>query len=180
VANEVRELSKRSTSAAAEIAGRLNATASKVTEKMVEAQKALYEKHGRDELQQLVNDLSEMQQDFSRSSQLQLDIISDVEIGHQQGVRHLLEAMGHVQFQDIMRQRMEHVQEALVDMRDHLLRLSEAQDRPGWDGIFDSTFKTMQEAHLDTYKMASQTTAHLAITSGPSNRDQSEPAIELF
>jgi methyl-accepting chemotaxis protein len=147
---------------------------------MVEAQKALEEKHGHDELEQLVNDLTEMQQDFSSSSQLQLEIIPDVETGHQQGTTYLLEAMGHVQFQDMMRQRMEHVQEALVDMRDHLLRLTETQDRPGWDGIFNTTFKTLQEGHLDKYKMASQTITHLAVSGGTSNSDHSRPAIELF
>jgi len=180
VANEVRELSKRSTSAAAEIAGKLNATASKVADKMAEAQKALEEKHGRDELQELVRDLTEMQQDFSRSSQLQLDVISDVEAGHQEGVSRLLEAMGHIQFQDVMRQRMEHVQEALVEMRDHLLRLSGTPDRPGWDGIFDTTFKTLLEAHLSKYHMASQTVTHLAVAGGDLSGDHSRPAIELF
>ena len=180
VANEVRELSKRSTSAAAEIAGKLNATASKVADKMAEAQKALEEKHGRDELQELVRDLTEMQQDFSRSSQLQLDVISDVEAGHQEGVSRLLEAMGHIQFQDVMRQRMEHVQEALVEMRDHLLRLSGTPDRPGWDGIFDTTFKTLLEAHLSKYHMASQTATHLAVSGDISESANSGPAIELF
>jgi methyl-accepting chemotaxis protein len=180
VANEVRELSKRSTSAAAEIAGKLNSTASKVAGKMAEAQKALEEKHGLDELQKLVHDLTEMQQDFSRSSQLQLDVISDVEAGHQEGVGHLLEAMGHIQFQDVMRQRMEHVQEALVEMRNHLLQLTEAQDRSGWDGIFDTTFKTLLESHLSNYKMASQTVTHLAVAGGASKSDNSGPAIELF
>ena len=180
VANEVRELSKRSTSAAAEIAGKLNSTASKVAGKMAEAQKALEQKHGLDELQRLVHDLTEMQQDFSRSSQLQLDVISDVEAGHQEGVGHLLEAMGHIQFQDVMRQRMEHVQEALVEMRNHLLRLTETQDRTSWDGLFDATFKTLLESHLGNYKMASQTVTHLAVAGGASSGDHSRPAIELF
>jgi methyl-accepting chemotaxis protein len=180
VANEVRELSKRSTSAAAEIAEKLNATASKVAGKMAEAQKALEEKHGLDELQELVHDLTVMQQDFSHSSQLQLDIISDVEAGHQEGVDHLLVAMGHIQFQDVMRQRMEHVQEALVEMRNHLLRLTETQDRPGWDGLFDTTFKTLLDSHLNNYKMASQTITHLAVAGGESDNDQGGPAIELF
>jgi methyl-accepting chemotaxis protein len=180
VANEVRELSKRSTSAAAEIAGKLNATASKVAGKMVEAQKALEEKHGLEELQKLVRDLTEMQQDFGRSSQLQLDVVSAVEAGHQEGVVHLLEAMGHIQFQDVMRQRMEHVQEALVEMRDHLLRLTETQDRPGWDGLFDTNFKTLLESHLSNYKMASQAATHHAIAGGASDGDHSRPAIELF
>jgi len=180
VANEVRELSKRSTSAAAEIGEKLNATARKVEEKMAEAQQALEEKHGLDELQQLVSDLTEMQKDFSHSSKLQLEMVFDVEAGHRQGVSHLLEAMGHIQFQDVMRQRMEHVQEALVEMRDHLLRLTEMQDRPGWDGLFDTNFKTLQEAHLSKYRMASQTVTHLTVAGGDLGADHSRPAIELF
>ena len=147
---------------------------------MVEAQKALEEKHGLNELQDLVHDLTEMQKNFSHSSQLQLEVISDVEAGHQASVAHLIEAMGHIQFQDVMRQRMEHVQEALVGMRNHLLRLTEAQDRHGWDGRFDTTFKTLLESHLDNYRMASQTATHLAVARGASGSDNGGPAIELF
>jgi methyl-accepting chemotaxis protein len=147
---------------------------------MAEAQKALEDKHGLDELQELIGDLAQMQKDFSDSSRVQLAVISDVEAGHQEGVSHLLAAMGHIQFQDVMRQRMEHVQQALVEMQNHLLRLTEAQDRPGWDGLFDITFKTLLESHLNNYKMASQTVTHLAIAGGESNTDHSGPAIELF
>ena len=180
VAKEVRELSKRSTSAAAEIAGRLNATANKVASKMAEAQKALEEKHGLDELRDLVGDLTQMQLDFCKSSQMQVDVISAVEAGHQEGVDRVLAAMGHIQFQDVMRQRMEHVQEALVEMRNHLLRIAETHDCGGPDGLFDTTFKTLLKAHLDNYKMASQTVTHLAVAGGESGNDQSGPAIELF
>jgi methyl-accepting chemotaxis protein len=111
---------------------------------------------------------------------LQLAVISDVETGHQQSVERLVQAMGHIQFQDVMRQRMEHVQLALVEMRDHLLRLSEARDRPGFDGLFETTFKALLDAHLDTYRMASQTVTHLAVAGGTSQGDQGRPAIELF
>ena len=180
VANEVRSLAKRSASAAADIAGKLNATAVKVTAKMVEAQKALVEKHGLVALQELVADLTHMQRDFSVGCKLQLDVISAVETGHQESVSHLVEAMGHIQFQDVMRQRMEHVQVALVEMRDHLLRLAERPDRPGWDGLFDTTFKTLLESHLNSYRMASQTVTHMTVAGGTSKSDNSRPAIELF
>jgi len=79
-----------------------------------------------------------------------------------------------------MRQRMEHVQVALVEMRDHLLRLTERPERPGWDGLFDTTFKTLLASHLRSYKMASQTITHLAIVGGNSESDHTRPAIELF
>ena len=180
VAKEVRELSKRSTSAAAEIAEKINSTSSKVADKMAEAQKALEEKHGLDELRDLVGDLTQMQLDFCKSSQMQVDVISAVEAGHQEGVDRVLAAMGHIQFQDVMRQRMEHVQEALVEMRNHLLRIAETHDCGGPDGLFDTTFKTLLKAHLDNYKMASQTVTHLAVAGGESGNDQSGPAIELF
>jgi methyl-accepting chemotaxis protein len=180
VANEVRALSKRSTSAAADIAEKLNTTANKVSAKLLVAQKSLEEKHGLDELQELIGDLTQMQKDFADSSRVQLDVISDVEAGHQEGVNHLLAAMGHIQFQDVMRQRMEHVQQALVEMRNHLMHLTEAQDKQGWDGLFDTTFKTLLESHLNNYRMASQTVTHLAVAGGASKSDTGGPAIELF
>jgi len=180
VANEVRALAKRSTATAADIAEKLNTTAGKVTAKMAEAQNALQEKHGAATLQELVRDLTIMQQDFTDSCRLQLDVISDVEKGHQESVGHLLQALGHIQLQDVMRQRMEHVQVALVEMRDHLSRMTKTQDSPGWDGRFDTTFKTLLEDHLSKYHMASQTITHLTVAGGKLNGDHSHPAIELF
>jgi methyl-accepting chemotaxis protein len=179
VANEVRALAKRSTSAAADIARKLNSTAGKVAEKMAEAQKAIEDKHGLAAVQELVHELTVMQQDFSDSSQSQLDVISGVEAGHRESVDRLLEAMGHIQFQDVMRQRMEHVQEALIDMRDHLLKLAEEQPETGQDGL-ETTFKGLLESHLTGYKMASQTVTHLAVAGGNSNGGHNCPAIELF
>jgi len=175
----VRALAKRSTSAAADIAGKLNATAGKVAEKMAEAQKALEEKHGFAAVQELVDELTVMQKDFGDSSRLQLDVISSVEAGHRESVERLVEAMGHIQFQDVMRQRMGHVQEALIDMRDHLLSLAEGQQAMGRDGL-ETTFKGLLESHLTSYKMASQTMTHLAVAGGISDGDHNCPAIELF
>jgi hypothetical protein len=60
------------------------------------------------------------------------------------------------------------------------LHLVERPDRPGWDGLFDTTFKGLLESHLSSYKMASQTITHLAIAGGSSDTDNSRPAIELF
>ena len=46
------------------------------------------------------------------------------------------------------------------EMRDHLLRLSENRNCPGWDCRFETTFKGLLESHLSRYKMASQTVTH--------------------
>ena len=179
VANEVRSLAKRSTSAAADIAEKLNATAGKVADKMAEAQKAIEEKHGLAAVQELVHELTVMQQDFSDSSQSQLDVISGVEAGHRESVQRLAEAMGHIQFQDVMRQRLNHVQEALIDMRDHLLVLAEDPETVSRGGV-ETTFKGLLESHLASYKMASQTATHLKVAGGSSGSDYNCPARELF
>jgi hypothetical protein len=39
-------------------------------------------------------------------------------------MEHLLKAVGHIQFQGEMQQRMEHVPQAMIAMRNHLLRLT--------------------------------------------------------
>ncbi len=180
VAFEVRKLAVLSTQAAADIAGRINATCKRVDEEMKIAHLSLQQHQANCAMSHLAADLGEMQVEFSKNSQLLLDVISEVDANYADSVIRLSEALGHIQFQDVMRQRMEHVQEALVEMRDHLLRLAERPDRPGWDGLFDTTFKALLESHLSKYKMASQTETHLALIGVTSSADHSRPDIELF
>lgn len=121
-----------------------------------------------------------MQQHFSRNSEMLLDVISGVDESYAENVTRLSEALGHIQFQDVMRQRMGSVQEALVEMREHLQLLGEEQESPSWDGKFDSTFKDLLASHLGRYRMASQTATHLALVGEGTNSDDEHPAIELF
>jgi methyl-accepting chemotaxis protein len=128
----------------------------------------------------LVGDLAEMQHQFTKSSELLLSVITEGDVNYAETADRLSAALGHIQFQDVMRQRMEHVQSSMMDMRDHLSRLSEMSDRPGWDGLFDTTFKSLLASHTDRYKMADETVAHAAATGIETSHDHSRPAIELF
>ncbi len=180
VASQVRELSNRSTSEAAKIGDKLKAAAARVEAILAAARTRLEEQSSRGDLNQLTGDISEMQQDFNQSSKLALEVITDVEAGHQEGTSRLLEVMGHMQFQDVMRQRLEHVQSALVDMRDHLQALSGQVGDPEWDGQLDISFEEILAAQVDGHKMASQTVTHLTVAGGDRSADHSRPAIELF
>jgi methyl-accepting chemotaxis protein len=131
-------------------------------------------------MKHLVSDLDGMQQEFSLNSELLLEVISEVEANYSETVERLSTALGHIQFQDVMRQRLGHVEEALVEMSDHLINLSEKPDSPDWDGTIGETFKGMLDAHLDRYRMASQTQTHLAISGSAASADHGGPAIELF
>jgi methyl-accepting chemotaxis protein len=109
-----------------------------------------------------------------------LDVIGEVDANYQESVTRLSQALGHIQFQDVMRQRMEHVQAALLEMRDHLLLLSAKADDLGWDGELELNFTQILAGHFDKYRMASQAATHRSIAGGHSNDDHSRPAIELF
>jgi methyl-accepting chemotaxis protein len=180
VASQVRGLSKRSTAEAANIGDKMTAAAAKVDANMAAAKSRLEEQSARTDLRQLIGDMTEMQQDFNQSSRFALEVITDVETGHQEGTNRLMEAMGHVQFQDVMRQRLEHVQSALVDMRDHLQGLSGKLGDPEWDGQLDTSFKEILAAQVSGHKMASQSVAHHAVVGSVSESDQGRGAIELF
>ena len=121
-----------------------------------------------------------MQSEFARNGQLLLDVITEVDANYAESVNRLTQALGHIQFQDVMRQRMEHVQQALVEMRDHMQSMSEKAFDFDWQGDFDCNFKQMLEAHKSKYRMASQTITHLNVAGGANTQDHSRPAIELF
>jgi methyl-accepting chemotaxis protein len=180
VAMEVRKLAVRSTEAATEISEKINSTCKKVDTELKSAQELLKRQEANASTSHLVGDLDSMQQEFSSSSKLLLDVICNVETSYGEIVERLSTALGHIQFQDVMRQRMEHVQQALADMQDHLLELVALPRDPAWDGCLQRTFKSILKAHLDQYKMASQTITHMAISGGKSSADHSAPAIELF
>ena len=180
VAFEVRKLSVLTTKAAADIAERINTTCKKVDGEMAEALPSLEQHEADAAMSHLILDLGEMQKDFSKNGNLLLDVITEVDANYEQCVNRLSQALGHIQFQDVMRQRMEHVQEALGEMRDHLQHLSGKLASFTWEGELDQTFKQILAAHLAHYRMASQTVTHLAVAGGATKAGHSRPSIELF
>lgn len=180
VAYEVRKLAVLSTKAAADIAERINATCSKVDREMEDAKTSLEMHEKNTSMSRLVDELTNMQQEFANNSGLLLRVISEVDSSYEESVNRLTQALGHIQFQDVMRQRMEHVQEALKEMRVHLLFLSEKPCDPQWDGRLERTFQTILADHLGRYRMASQAATHQSVAGVDTAGDHSRPAIELF
>ena len=130
VAYEVRKLSVSSTQAAADIAEKINATWKKVNQEMADA-KARWKSAKRIRGMQVL--LAGTCRDAARVFEEQRIVARCDRRGGRQlrGVcRRLSQALGHIQFQDVMRQRMEHVQEALGEMREHLQLLAETPDEP--------------------------------------------------
>jgi methyl-accepting chemotaxis protein len=180
VAIEVRKLSVLSTQAAADIATKINSTCKRVDTEMAESKLSLEQYEANIGMHNLVTGLGEMQQEFSKNGELLLKVISEVDSNYEECSNRLSEALGHIQFQDVMRQRMGHVQEALLEMGEHLLELNAKTETPGWDGRLERTFQSILDGHLGQYRMASQSLTHLAVSGGAVAADQGRPAIELF
>jgi methyl-accepting chemotaxis protein len=180
VAMEVRKLAVLSTNAASEIAEKISRTYKSVESELSDAQTALNQKEASGAMNHLVADLVGMQQEFAGNGDLLLEMICGVETSYRKTVERLSEAMGHIQFQDVMRQRMGHVQEALGEMKDHLLELNAKPENSEFEGTLEQTFKGMLDAHLGRYRMASQTETHMALAGGTASVSDDAPAIELF
>ena len=136
VAFEVRKLAVLSTKAAADIAEKIKTTCKRVDTEMVAAVDSLKQHESNVAMSHLVGDLAGMQDEFSKNSGLLLEVIAEVDANYEESVVRLSQALGHIQFQDVMRQRMEHVQEALMQMRDHLLNQMESPAiPPGTDAL---------------------------------------------
>ncbi len=180
VAMEVRKLAVLSTKAASEIAEKISCTYKSVGKELKDAQTTLNQKEASGAMNHLVADLIGMQQEFAGNGDLLLEMICGVETSYRKTVERLSDAMGHIQFQDVMRQRMGHVQEALGEMKDHLLELNAKPENPDSEGALEQTFKGMLDAHLGRYRMASQTETHMALAGGTASVSDDAPAIELF
>jgi methyl-accepting chemotaxis protein len=160
VALEVRKLAEQTNTAAADIARKINSTCDRANREMAQAQLSMQNHGNTGVMAGLMGDLVRMQHDFSENDKVMRALIVEVDMNCQESTVGLRRAMGHIQFQDVMRQRMEHVQGALVEMRDHMQWLSEKPLDATWNGQLESTFRTLLAAHLDTYSMASQTVTH--------------------
>jgi methyl-accepting chemotaxis protein len=180
VAGEVRVLSKETANAANNIANSINAAVDKTLKVGGDVKTTLESLSDGGEMRDMVQQLADIQQQFSKGTQLLLEVLHGVEAGHKEMEDRLLQVLGHIQFQDIMRQRMEHVQSALVEMRDHLQTLSALPDDPTWNGQSDMTFDEMLAENLNEYHMASQTATHHAVAGNGSDSYQEGPPIELF
>jgi len=180
VALEVRKMAALTAKAAAEIAQKINSTCDRANRELSEAQAAMEHHEKADVMAGLMEHLAETQRKFIGNDQAMRAMIVKLDANYQENVLGLGRAMCHIQFQDVMRQRLEHVQSALLEMRDHMERLNDRAADTKWEGKIDPTFKSLLAAHLDSYSMASQTVTHNSVAGGASAGGQACPKVELF
>jgi methyl-accepting chemotaxis protein len=93
--------------------------------------------------------------------------------------RMIVEALGHMQFQDVSRQQIENVKAMLETIVTHLNEVVQDVTAPPATQQTAPGLSAMLEAHRERYVMAQQRQVHDAAL-GLDSTDQGRPAIELF
>ncbi|WP_408589822.1 methyl-accepting chemotaxis protein [Novosphingobium sp.] len=175
VAGEVRALSKLTQNASKEIGAGIATFTRRMHE---ELDRARPQAEGSScELDRLIGELNEIQGNLATAGQELSSMIQSMDGGHRQMVERLSTILGHVQFQDVIRQRLEQVGEAIGELGDHVCD-SVASARLGKPPPAPSLDERLQ-AQQSRYVMHSQRAAHAQVTGDDVQTDLA-PRIELF
>ncbi|MEI6209427.1 MAG: methyl-accepting chemotaxis protein [Desulfuromonadales bacterium] len=178
VADEVRRLSSQTNKAASEIAARITKVAGQAQVETENARHTIELNEDSHKFTSLANNLSSIEERFKIASIHLEEIISGIDEANRIIVEEVAIVLGEIQFQDVLRQRLEHVRSGL----DYLNGF--AQEVKLWlEGSGEVPEKHLNE-HLATlkekYVMQEQRTTHNAALGIKAASSGSASKIELF
>jgi methyl-accepting chemotaxis protein len=180
VAAEIRVLSNRTAEVAVDIAHRINAATEGIDKELQSVENHTDRHSSTGNMRKVMEDISAMQERFAQGSASLLEIVEGVRTGHMEIVEKLSEALGQIQFHDVIRQRIEQVQGAMHELNAHLQSVADQMHDKPWDqeGLVSLTQRLEQQ--VSRYVMASQHSAHKSATGGETLVSDGLPKIELF
>jgi len=92
-----------------------------------------------------------------------VEVMLSIDAGNKAINNQLSEAFGYLQFQDVLRQRVEQVQSAILELDNHFLGLVSRVGDTSWDGLLSPTLKELMESHVEQYVMESQHEIYVAV-----------------
>jgi hypothetical protein len=93
---------------------------------------------------------------------------------------HLSAALGYIQFQDVIRQRLEHAQQGLDDLTGHCTEIATLATDPAWDGQIQESVRQRLERQRASYVMNAQRDTHAQVMHPDAPTQPPGEAIELF
>ncbi|MBC8017411.1 MAG: hypothetical protein H7X83_02680 [Verrucomicrobia bacterium] len=179
VADEVRRLSAQANKTAQEIADKIKLVAGQAQTETENAQRAISKNEDAHKFTALADNLTGIEARFINTSGHLEEMIKGIDEANRIIVEEVSIVLGEIQFQDVLRQRLEHVNNGLDYQTDF------AQQTLLWlEGNGESPAKQLNE-HLaelkDKYVMQEQLSAHNAILGTTSSANGgSSMKIELF
>ena len=179
VADEVRKLSNKTNEAAKDIADRISKVTERVQSEIKNAFQVLERNRKTNEFRRLSDSLREIESRFGDTASILEEVIRGIDEANRVIMDEVSAVLGEIQFQDVLRQRIEHVINALQLMNNL------AGETLSWlSGDSDAVPEPLK-SHMDEirekYVMYEQRVVHSRVTGDPlSIQDESGPKIELF
>jgi methyl-accepting chemotaxis protein len=180
LAAEIRLLANRTSEAAVNIGSKIKGATEGIDEELL-AVTALDERSSATGgMSKIITDIDDMQQRFSTTAHGLIGVINGVKNGHEEIVMHLSEAMGKIQFQDVIRQRVGHVQSALDELNGHLQNMADQLTDKPWNPETMVSLRQRLDDQVNSYVMKSQMDTHQEVTGKAVATGSDRPNIELF
>lgn len=182
LAAEIRGLAQRTAEAAADISEQIGLATRGIDKELADAVQASERQTTTSNMRKVIADIGEMQTRFSDSvSQLALhQVITEIKVGHQAIEEQLTDALGQMQEQDVMRQRVGGVQGALHDLDAHLQGLADHLQQRTWQPDASPSMKARLESQHRHYVTQAQRQVHAGAAGQSRAGTPAEPLIELF
>jgi methyl-accepting chemotaxis protein len=180
LAAEIRLLSNRTAQAAVDISSKIKGATEGIDDELRLATEVEEKSSATGSMRKVIADVDDMQQRFSTACRGLLSIIEAIKAGHGTIVTQLSEAMGQIQFQDVVRQRVEHVQSSLEELNDHLQSMADQLVDKPWDPQSMVTLRQRLDQQVASYVMKSQVETHQGVTGTVLAKGNDRPNIELF
>ena len=179
VADEVRRLSNQTNQAAKEITDRITKVASQAHTETENARRMIAHDAETQQFRGMAGNLSDIEERFKAASVHLSEVICSIEQSNGIIVQEVSTVLGDLQFQDVLRQRIEHVSEGLDYLnelgKDTALWLNGGAEKPS------QCLNEQLERHSQKYVMQSERSTHDAVM-GTNDRGAaaSSQKIELF
>jgi methyl-accepting chemotaxis protein len=182
LAAEIRQLSTQTAVVAKEIGIKIRSATDGIDQDLERAQAVSQNQVKTGNLRRVLMDIENMQNRFSVVTQRTVDVIDGVNTGHRDLLEMITEALGTVQFHDIMRQRIVQVQTALEELDLHLSGVADQLSDFAWDPAAMTALRQKLETQVQGYVMHSQVQAHQSVVGQKNNTNHfdQQPKIELF
>jgi signal transduction histidine kinase len=182
IAGEVQKLSKQTSTAAVDIAVRIRAATDGVEAELESAADAAEKRTTSGNMRRVLGDIAQMQERFSSAyERLRIDeFVQAIQHNHGEITAGIADSLGQLQFQDVVRQRLEAVDAALAELDEHLQGVADfVVGAPRDEGRLASLRERMQR-QSERYVMDSQRAAYAAATAEGAAPEPDLPAIQLF
>ncbi|MDD2728705.1 MAG: methyl-accepting chemotaxis protein [Malikia sp.] len=184
VAAEIRSLSTKTAATVKDISARIHAATEGVDKELEVASNSAHRNSAVANMHKVLADIYDMQRRFNDAANKNdmEHVFGSLGQGHRALVELMTQALGNMQFYDVMRQRVDHVQGAIHELNTHLQQLATLMQTPDGSLSDGERLQDLLAAQTDRYVMHSQINTHNMSVGGSASVPVAAavPSIELF